>query len=68
MPDIGSPAGFDLATVLTGSGLTLLLSAGIARYGDQFQYTPAELYGISGAALVVVGVLFGLLLVATGNR
>lgn len=68
MPDFGNPAGFDVATVLTGSGLTLLLSAGITMYGDQFQYTPAELYGLSGVALVVLGVLFGLLLVVTGNR
>ncbi|MUV58117.1 hypothetical protein SAMN04487947_0005 [Halogeometricum rufum] len=68
MPDLGNPAGFDLATVLTGSGLTLLLSAGIVRYGDRFQYTAAELYGIGGAALVALGVLFGLVLVVMGHR
>lgn len=68
VPDIGSPAGFDVATVLTGSGVTLLLSAGIMRYGDRLQYTSAELYGISGVVLIVVGVLIGLALVATGNR
>lgn len=68
MPDIGNPAGFDLATVLTGSGLTLLTSAGIVRYGDQFQYSSAELYGYAGAILVGVGVLFGLVLVAKGTR
>lgn len=68
MPDIGSPAGFDIATVLTGSGVTLLLSAGIMRYGDRLQFSFAELYGISGVVLVVLGVLIGLALVATGNR
>jgi hypothetical protein len=68
VPDLGNPAGFDLATVLTGSGLTLLLSAGIVRYGDRFQYTAAELYGIGGAALVALGVLFGLVLVVMGHR
>lgn len=68
MPDFGNPAGFDVATVLTGSGLTLLLSAGITMYGDRFQYTPAELYGLSGVALVVLGVVFGLVLVLTGYR
>ena len=68
MVDFGNPAGFDVATVLTGSGLTLLLSAGITRYGDRFQYTASELYAISGAVLAVVGVLFGLVLVARGLR
>ncbi|WP_049916615.1 hypothetical protein [Halogeometricum pallidum] len=68
MPDFGNPAGFDIATVLTGSGITLLLSAGIMRYGERFQYTAAELYGIGGAALIAVGVVFGLILVLTGNR
>lgn len=68
MPDIGNPAGFDVATVLTGSGVTLLISAAITAYGAQFEFTPEELYGIAGAALVVLGVLFGLALVATGNR
>jgi hypothetical protein len=68
VPDFGNPAGFDLATVLTGSGLTLLLSAGIMRYGEQFRFSAAELYGISGAVLVAVGVVFGLVLVFTGNR
>ncbi|MFD1513150.1 hypothetical protein [Halomarina rubra] len=68
MPDFGNPAGFDVATVLTGSGLTLLFSAAITMYGDRFAYTPGELYAIGGVVLVVVGVLFGLVLVATGNR
>jgi len=68
MPDIGNPAGFDVATVLTGSGLTLLLSAAITRYGDQFSYSTAELYGVSGGVFVAVGVLFGLALVVWGYR
>ncbi|WP_135305036.1 hypothetical protein [Haloarcula amylovorans] len=68
MPDLGNPAGFDLATVLTGSGVTLLLSAAIMKYDDQFTYTAAELYGMSGVALVVVGVIFGLVLVLRGDR
>lgn len=68
MPDIGNPAGFDVATVLTGSGVTLLISAGIVRYGDQYRFTEAELYGISGGALVVLGVLFGIALIVTGYR
>lgn len=68
MPDFGNPAGFDIATVLTGSGLTLLLSAGIMRFGHRFQYTTAELYGLSGAILVLLGVLLGLVLVAKGLR
>lgn len=68
MTDIGNPTGFDIATVLTGSGLTLLLSAGIMRYGDRFQFTPAELYGVLGVAFVVLGVVFGLALVLSGLR
>lgn len=68
MPDLGNPAGFDVATVLTGSGVTLLVSAGIMRYGDRFQYTAAELYGLSGGAFVALGVLFGLVLVVMGYR
>lgn len=66
--DIGNPTGFDLATVLTGSGLTLLLSAGIMRYGDRFVYSTSELYGISGGIFVVIGVIYGLVLVAKGIR
>jgi len=60
--------GFDLATVLTGSGLTLLLSAAILKYSSELQYSTPELYGIGGIVLVVVGVLFGIILVVTGNR
>jgi hypothetical protein len=68
MGDVGNPAGFDIATVLTGSGLTLLLSAGIMRYGDRFSYSAAELYGLGGGVLVVLGVVFGIALVAAGHR
>lgn len=68
MTDIGDPFGFDVATVLTGSGLTLLVSAGIIRYGGQFEYTSGELYGISGAVFIILGVLYGLFLIATGYR
>lgn len=68
MSDIASPAGFDLATVLTGSGLTLLVSAGIVKYSDRVAYSPAELYGATGAGLAAVGLLVGLLLVAAGYR
>lgn len=68
MPDFGNPAGFDIATVLTGSGVTLLLSAGIMRYREQFQYTMSELYAISGGILIVAGAVLGLILVAKGLR
>ena len=68
MADWGNPGGFDIATVLVGSGLTLLLSAGIFMYGDRFQYTTGELYAIGGGALAAIGVLFGLVLVAKGLR
>lgn len=68
MPDIGNPFGFDVATVLTGSGLTLLVSAGIMRYGNQFEYTAGELYGLSGGVFIVLGVLYGLALIMTGYR
>jgi hypothetical protein len=68
MADIGNPAGFDIATVMAGSGLNLLLSAGIMRYGDRFPYTTAELYGASGGVLIVLGVLFGIILILAGYR
>ncbi|SFG60730.1 hypothetical protein SAMN04488063_2562 [Halopelagius inordinatus] len=68
MPDIGNPAGFDVATVLTGSGITLLLSAAIMRYGERFQYTAAELYAVGGVALITVGLIFGIALIIAGYR
>ncbi|WP_121743512.1 hypothetical protein [Natronorubrum halophilum] len=68
MADIGNPFGFDVATVLTGSGLTLLVSAGIMRYGDQLEYTSGELYGISGGVFIILGILYGLFLIVGGYR
>ena len=68
MTDIGNFGGFDIATVLVGSGVTLLLTAGITRYGGQLQYTAAELYGIAGAAFLAAGVVFGIALVLVGLR
>lgn len=68
MPDIGDPAGFDVATVLTGSGVTLLLSAAILEYGDELRFSEPELYGVSGAVLVELGVAFGIALVVAGYR
>lgn len=68
MPDIGNPFGFDVATVLVGSGLTLLVSAAITRYGERFEYTTGELLAASGAVFVALGVVYGLALVASGYR
>lgn len=67
MVNLARPAGFDIATVLTGSGVTLLVSAGIVRYGHRFAFSPSQLYGLIGISLVVLGVVFGLLVAATGN-
>jgi hypothetical protein len=55
-------------TTLVDSGRTLLLTAGIVRYGDRFQFTTTELYAFGGGGLLVVGLLFGLVLVATGSK
>lgn len=66
MPDICNPAGFGVVTVLTGSGVTLLVSAGITRYSEQFENTAAEFYVIGGAAPVGVGLLSGLVFVLAG--
>lgn len=68
MTDIGNPAGFDVATVLAGSGITFLLAAGITRYGDRVQYTTPELYGIAGGAFVGIGAVLGIVLVLVGLR
>lgn len=68
MPDIGNPAGFDVATVLTGSGLTLLVSAAILEFGEEIRYSEPELFGVSGAVLVVLGVVYGVALVLGGLR
>lgn len=68
MPDIGNPAGFDVATVLTGSGVTLLVSAAILQYGEEVQFSEPELYGVSGAVLVALGIVYGIALVISGLR
>lgn len=68
MVDIGDPAGFDVATVLTGSGVTLLISAAILEYGDELRFSEPELYGVIGAVLVALGVTFGIALVLGGYR
>ncbi|MFC4360445.1 hypothetical protein ACFO0N_21070 [Halobium salinum] len=68
MADIGNPGGFDIATVLAGSGVTFLIAAGITRYGAQFQYTTAELYGVAGATFLGLGIVFGVILLLAGLR
>ena len=68
MADPGARFGFDFVTTLVGSGLTLLLTAGIVRYGDRFQWTTTELYALGGGGLLVVGLLFGIVLAATGSK
>ena len=68
MADPGARFGFDFVTTLVGSGLTLLVSAGILRYGSRFRWTTTELYAIGGGALLVVGLLFGIVLAATGSK
>lgn len=68
MVDFGNPAGFDIATVLTGSGVTLLISAGILQFGDGLPFDEPGLYGVTGAVLVALGVAFGLALVVSGYR
>jgi hypothetical protein len=68
MADIGNPAGFDVATVLTGSGLTLLVSAAILEFGEEVRFSEPELYGVSGAVLVALGITYGIALVLGGLR
>ncbi|WP_273835530.1 hypothetical protein [Halococcus sp. PRR34] len=68
MADPGARFGFDFVTTLVGSGHTLLLTAGIVRYGDRFQFTTTELYALGGGGLLVVGLLFGVVLAATGSK
>lgn len=68
MADIGNPAGFDVATVLTGSGLTLLVSAAILEFGEAVRFSEPELYGVSGAVLVALGTAYGIALVLSGLR
>jgi len=68
MADIGNPAGFDVATVLTGSGLTLLVSAAILEFGEEVRFSEPELYGVSGAVLVALGITYGIARVLGGLR
>ena len=69
MPDIGAPFGFDLSTTLVGSGFTLLVSSAVLQYGDKVsRFTNEELYGLGGAALLALGVVYGLVLVLRGDR
>lgn len=68
MADPGARFGFDFVTTLVGSGLTLLVTAGIMRYGGRFQWTSTELYAIGGGGLLVVGLFLGILLAATGSK
>jgi hypothetical protein len=60
--------GFDLATSLVSSGLTLLLSAAGLLYAEQLGYTVPQLYAIGGGAFLVAGILLGLIAVATGRK
>lgn len=60
--------GFDIATSFVGSGLTLLLSAAGLMYADRLAYTVPELYVVGGAAILVFGLVFGLVAVATGRK
>lgn len=66
MADPGERFGFDFVTSLVGSGLTLLLSAGIMVYADQLHWSVTELYTMGGAATLVVGLLFGIVFVLIG--
>lgn len=68
MADPGARFGFDFVTTLVGSGLTLLISAGILRYGDQLRWTTIELYAMGGGGLLIVGLLLGIVLAATGSK
>ncbi|GAA0456715.1 hypothetical protein GCM10008985_10930 [Halococcus dombrowskii] len=68
MADPGARFGFDFVTTLVGSGLTLLVSAGILRYGSRLQWTTTELYAIGGGGLLVIGLLFGIVLAAAGLK
>ena len=69
MTDFGNPFGVDLATTLFGSGLTLLLSGAAMRYGGRFVDVPVSMmYIYGGGAMAGVGILIGILLVASGLR
>jgi hypothetical protein len=66
MADPGERFGFDFVTSLVGSGLTLLLSAGIMMYADQFRWSVTELYTMGGAAVLAVGLILGIVFVLIG--
>ncbi len=66
MADPGARFGFDFVTTLVGSGLTLLVSAGIMLYGDRLRWTATELYAIGGGGLLVLGLVLGVVFVAAG--
>jgi hypothetical protein len=66
MADPGARFGFDFVTSLVGSGLTLLVSAGIMLYGGQLRWTTTELYAIGGGGLLALGLVLGIVFVAAG--
>lgn len=69
MTDIGSPFGVDLATMLFGAGVSLLLSAGAMRYEHEVpQWTAPEMLGAAGGTFVVIGAVLGVLLALWGLR
>ncbi len=69
MVDLGNPFGVDLATMIFGAGLSLLLSASVMSYEDEITgWTAPELLGAIGAAFVAVGTLLGITLVIVGLR
>ncbi len=69
MGDIGNPFGVDLATTIFGAGVSLLVSAGVMRYGARIpEWTSAELIGMAGSGLVAIGALFGIVMVLAGLR
>jgi hypothetical protein len=68
MADPGARFGFDFVTSLVGSGLTLLVSAGIMLYADQLRWSVTELYVMGGGGLLVPGLLLGIFCVLTGVK
>ena len=69
MTDFGNPFGVDIATTLFGSGLTLLLSGAAMQYGGRFvDVSTGVMFIYGGGAIAGVGILLGILLVASGLR
>ncbi|AQL44623.1 hypothetical protein BV210_17790 (plasmid) [Halorientalis sp. IM1011] len=61
MGELRAPFGIDIATTLVGSGVTLLFSGLLLRYGHRFgQFTNGEMYLYAGGALFVVGLVLGI--------